>query len=89
VKEALSQFIDRHPMALGAFGSVSGISAAALKSLHVVASVAADLGMLCGGATAAVTLAIAIRNWKRGRWERKAEEHAIAIREMYDADHLS
>lgn len=76
-------------MALGAFGSASGISAAALKSLHVVASVAADLGMLCGGATAAVTLAIAIRNWQRGKWERQALERAADVHdERYENDDL-
>lgn len=76
-------------MALGFFGSISGISAAALKWLHIVASVAADLGMLCGGATAAVTLCIAIRNWKRGRFERQALEHAADVHdERYANDDL-
>lgn len=89
MKETLSRYIERHPLFVGVFGSASGISAAVLKSLHVVASVSADIGMLCGCATAIVTLGIAIRTWKRGRFERQALEHAADVHdERYANDDL-
>jgi hypothetical protein len=87
--EKLDSIADQHPLATGFFGVASGIGPAIAKALHLVAGVAADVGVICGAATAIVTLCIAVRTWRRGQREEAAARNFVARhREEPWEDHL-
>jgi hypothetical protein len=74
----LLEFTDDHPLGTGVVGASSGLLAWLFKELHLVATVAADVGMLFAVATAVVTFSLQHRKLMRDRREEAlARLHAI------------
>lgn len=77
----LADFADQHPLATGAVGALSGITAKLLAGLHVVAGIAADVGAIATAACALLSVAILTRRFRRDRWHRAAERDLVERRE--------
>jgi hypothetical protein len=60
----LEQFADRHPLATGAYGTIGALTAALCKALHVIAGVAADVGMIAGAAAGVLSFFLVYRRWR-------------------------
>lgn len=69
---ALLQFGERHPAFSGIVGTAAGMGAKVAAELHLVASVAGDIGMIAGAATAIMTCVIATRQLRKQAREEAA-----------------
>jgi hypothetical protein len=82
----LAAFAENHPVVAGVVGASSGLAAKALESLHLVATVVADLGMIAGGLVAILSAHAFMANRRRKELEEKAERAYIERRERLERD---
>lgn len=82
--KTLTDLTESHPLVAGAIGAGSGLAAKLLSTLHVVAGVAADIGMICGSATAVLGFVAFLQKRKRERLQEEAERAFVERHADYE-----